>query len=554
MKLTKNTLSRAISSLFATAILSGCVDEIVYLDQNWNEDNKLRELSYNTSQGSQLIPYDWFLHLQDPKTGLPLRSDLVIAMLGYLPTLEGPTDTNPDELPIGFVKDSDPETGDWIGINCAACHTKQIIFNNTAIRIDGAPGMGDWIGLLTAVKNSLEFTLANKREFKRFSRYLDGVESQSERDQLKMAMLASIEEIDGIIFRNQSPDHTPGFGRIDAFTSIRNEVLEHDLGVPENHRAPSAPVSYPFLWNTADLEKVQWAGNVENPYARNTGQVLGVLGRLELQDPSNLFSNSVRRENLYELEEAIRELKAPQWPENILGTFDQESASRGYDAYTTVDSSGYSCASCHALPNEAGLYPLTPAADNLFGQQFIKTMNIPLADIGTDPNTLQNIYDPTPLSTGSLAPLIGGTTELPGAFLLSFITQSTVVSLFSQEPPLDELSQAAYSGLRVGESTDHPIGYKARPLNGIWATAPFLHNGSVPTLYDLLLPQAQRPATFWMGAQTFDNEKVGVSSFYLPGLFNYDTNLSGNKNTGHLYGTELNHQEKMDLVEFMKTL
>jgi hypothetical protein len=53
------------------------------------------------------------------------------------------------------------------------------------------------------------------------------------------------------------------------------------------------------------------------------------------------------------------------------------------------------------------------------------------------------------------------------------------------------------------------LGYKARPLDGIWATAPYLHNGSVPTLYHLLLPPAERPKSFWLGSRDYDAEKVG---------------------------------------------
>src|SRR5262249_31778518 len=79
------------------------------------------------------------------------------------------------------------------------------------------------------------------------------------------------------------------------------------------------------------------------------------------------------------------------------------------------------------------------------------------------------------------------------------------------------------------------MSYKARPLNGIWATAPFLHNGSVPTLYDLLLPPASRPKKFSIGRREYDPKKAGyVSDGEVP--FTLDTSVTGNGNRGHEYG------------------
>jgi hypothetical protein len=99
--------------------------------------------------------------------------------------------------------------------------------------------------------------------------------------------------------------------------------------------------------------------------------------------------------------------------------------------------------------------------------------------------------------------------------------------------------------------------YKARPLDGIWATAPYLHNGSVPTLYDLLLPAAERPKSFNVGTREYDPAKVGyVSAPTAPGNgFTFDTTKRGNSNVGHDYqvGT-LTEEQRLALVEYMKTL
>jgi len=123
-------------------------------------------------------------------------------------------------------------------------------------------------------------------------------------------------------------------------------------------------------------------------------------------------------------------------------------------------------------------------------------------------------------------------------------------------------SATAYNGYGDG----HPwkfshfrttAGYVSVPLDGLWLRAPYLHNGSVPTLSDLLEVPERRPARFWRGYDVFDAAKVGFLSegaeaerIGTP----YDTSLPGNSQAGHLYGTELPPESKRALLEFLKTL
>ena len=100
-------------------------------------------------------------------------------------------------------------------------------------------------------------------------------------------------------------------------------------------------------------------------------------------------------------------------------------------------------------------------------------------------------------------------------------------------------------------------GYANTPLDGIWARAPYLHNGSVPTLWDLLQPVEKRPATFYSGYDVYDPKYVG---FITSGPdaesegFKFETCMPGNSNMGHTFGTDLKDDEKWDLIEYMKTL
>ncbi|HXJ93263.1 MAG TPA: hypothetical protein VMT20_10335 [Terriglobia bacterium] len=100
-------------------------------------------------------------------------------------------------------------------------------------------------------------------------------------------------------------------------------------------------------------------------------------------------------------------------------------------------------------------------------------------------------------------------------------------------------------------------GYSNTPLDGVWARAPYLHNGSVPTLWDLLQTVEKRPTVFYTGYDVYDPKNVG---FVTTGPdaertgFKYEVCMPGNSNIGHTYGVTLKDDEKWDLVEYLKTL
>ena len=99
-------------------------------------------------------------------------------------------------------------------------------------------------------------------------------------------------------------------------------------------------------------------------------------------------------------------------------------------------------------------------------------------------------------------------------------------------------------------------GYANMPLDGLWLRGPYLHNGSVPTLADLLKAPDARPKTFLRGSDVIDADNGGfVSPPCESGRvgFCFDTQLPGNSNAGHIYGTSLSAAEKADLLEYLKT-
>ena len=100
--------------------------------------------------------------------------------------------------------------------------------------------------------------------------------------------------------------------------------------------------------------------------------------------------------------------------------------------------------------------------------------------------------------------------------------------------------------------------YEARVLHGIWATAPYLHNGSVPNLWELLLPPDQRSQSFMVGSRRYDSEKVGyvtTESPYKDGTLVVGTGAhAGNRNVGHDYTSDISDDQRKALLEYLKQL
>jgi len=148
------------------------------------------------------------------------------------------------------------------------------------------------------------------------------------------------------------------------------------------------------------------------------------------------------------------------------------------------------------------------------------------------------------------------------------------------ENHVDYATQRCLEGFGALDLPRAVAGYKPRPLEGVWATAPFLHNGSVPTLYQMLLPPKERDRRFFVGRRDFDPVHVGfVTKPDADGKgdgFWLDTSIAGNHNTGHAFaadpemwkkhladpqanplpsgviGPEFSDAERYDLIEYLK--
>ena len=393
---------------------------------------------------------------------------------------------------------------------------------------------------------------------------------------------------------------------------VRNQIFNE----------PNAPVSYPFMWDIAQSTYVQWNGIANNsgvgPLGRNAGEVVGVFGILDFTaKPRSGFSlsalltgqkrkgmqitfeSSVDLVNLQRLESHLRSLKSPLWseaakifrdkyegPDKNPWDINEEKRRRGQLLYSQY------CQSCHEVIDRTNL------------DRIVIAKMSSLDSIGTDIAMARNSVSYSGMSgnlehtvqrtnVGSVfieenAPVVQILTSVvtgviatpdPDKFIIRRWLDRiyTLASSFFENKMPNTIKSGNYTPDTTAAPYNSLLAYKARSLNGIWATAPYLHNGSIPTLYDLLLPKRRpgnpetgeyRPDTFVTGSREFDPLRVGFRSADYDG-FRYDTFFNdgvGNSNAGHEYAAgitkqmdgsilpPLNERQRWDLIEYLKTL
>src|SRR5262249_6756080 len=124
-----------------------------FLEQGWSQGESA--WFYSVNQGSDLLPYDFFLSLESAGSSRPLLSDENVARWRYLP--QAKSKRNPDGLPVGFTKD-EYRGHEYLGLTCAACHTAQLNYKGVAVRIDGGPSLADMQGFLRDLRAALDAT------------------------------------------------------------------------------------------------------------------------------------------------------------------------------------------------------------------------------------------------------------------------------------------------------------------------------------------------------------------------------------------------------------
>lgn len=431
---------------------------------------------------------------------------------------------NPYALPLGMSQ-RNVRGLDVVYLNCAACHT------GTVRDAPGGephiyPGMpahqfdlGAWGRFLTTIPKDQKFTP---------QRILDQIDRMQDDPRRLMPKLDFINRLilryyaiylmrDQLITLGQRlsfiDNSTWGPGRVDTFNAPK--AL---LNFPMKHADPQelmGNADFPSVWNQQARKgmHLHWDGNNTSVDERNLSAAFGTGAY-----PPTLDSARVLRMARY-----LETAQPAPYPYKV----DQPLADKGKPIYEQY------CLSCHGTRNPP--FRTTPVGESescnyrASGAQCVGTV-IPLNDIGTDPSRF-NSY----------------------TWLLA-VNQSTLYAGYEKDWGFQPLYPQRFHLFRKTH------GYATMPLDGIWLRAPYLHNGSVPTLNDLLKPSSGRMAKFFRGNDVFDRENVGFVSTVPDqngrAFFLFDTSKVGNGNQGHEgkeYGTELGADERRALLEYLKT-
>jgi hypothetical protein len=372
-----------------------------------------------------------------------------------------------------------------------------------------------------------------------------------------------------------------------------------------------ASVSQPMARNVGEAMGVGATFHLVDDYGRPIPQ-------------SERYRTSIGFDNLVRLESTLQKLTPPKWPEDILGKIDTDSANRGKalfeqhcvgchgphaasQALTKAISPGRTAADPMWVirwkpVTEVGTDPATAhnfvwdtvdltragitfdEVKRLLGAEYdkMKARQDKLIDAlpaeiaqrkaaGANAATLQEYaeeleyakqYRLTDENIAQKLDAIDFRAVNVGAALniLGLITRER----YYTDNHFSDEARACFAGFDTLDLPQVVDGYKPRPLEGVWATPPFLHNGSVANLYELLSPVEERSRKFFVGRRDFDPVKVGYVTTPIEGSsggFWLDTNKPGNRNTGHEFrngyragviGPELTPAERMDLVEYLK--
>jgi len=593
---------KAYSAIFIPLLEPPVFSSYRVLQTEWTDDR--RERYYQTSQGSLVMPYAWFRALEW-RTGTQMwTSPEVQVKYGLLP--DNDTKYNPDRMPIGIVKEIVPDEyvddlgegqKEWASLTCAACHTSQIQYKGTALRIDGGEGQWRFEQWSSDLVFSLVVTTSVPSKFERFCARVNGLKagqkcSTDEKKLLHTQLKAYfnsdliMEAVNAVI--NHIYPTQEGFMRTDALGRGVNGVFG-PLNPNKNINRSTGSVSYPPLWYTHDFDWVQSPAAIRQPLGRNVTEGWGVNIRVEVNDPNKRFGSTAELDNMFWMESLLATLRAPKWPEDVLGPIDHARAERGKYLFNEAvwsqapspvleqlpanaqdliappnpnrPKTGY-CARCHA--------PTLDVQPNQYGRRYIQLPLYRMTVLGTDSWVLgTDVWDAKGFNerkvyTGVLAKPSYNGQEVVGIGTALTTNVTGVLNKWFQEHNISEPCQIIMEGYRPNEFRA-PLGYPARPLDGYWATGPFLHNGSVRTLYQLLSPLSEREKTFWIGSWEFDPVNVGFVDEKIKGAFLYDTSLRGNSNAGHEFrdappntpgviGPYLTPEQRLDLIEYLKVL
>jgi mono/diheme cytochrome c family protein len=631
------------------------IDESVALDQGWGRGivAAARQAYYYAPIGTSLrnLRYDWLVQLEMPWGKSRFAEPSHLRSYGFIVDPQ-PTAANLAQLPVGLARRFDPEIGEAVvDVNCALCHTAQLIVTRPgrriAVRVDGGPAAhafmtsrrGHFLPTLTA---SLASTYLNPFKFRRFGREVLGKEGFAHgkwqlHEDLGHVLAAFVRQS----WRERRAHLYPveeGFGRTDGLARLANGLFGDELAARAsveplggglrgaNRALGGAPVRYPSLWNDWKRGRPQYVSSVSQPMAHGMLEALRGGARVSMLDRygrpvprEERYRTSLQVENLHRIDAALQRLEPPRWPEEVFGRIDRAKAEWGRRLFERH------CLRCHGACEVRAVIKTADAPLRTANDPLWETTVVPVTEIGTDPKAAVAFVSRTvDLQATGLAPA-----DVRAAFRPALDEQRRRLGILESEAAAlrkanDPSSAQVEAGLRARvarldaltrqldalDMTRVPIGtalhlvltlarqhryeqrgftpeqrdcldgfgtldlppaareYEARPLAGVWASAPFLHNGSVPTLFQLLSPQDERDDRFFVSPGAFDPVAVGVDAKAEGDGFWFDTRLEGNSSVGHEFragyagpgngpqygviGPALSVEERWALVEYLK--
>jgi hypothetical protein len=266
-----------------------------------------------------------------------------------------------------------------------------------------------------------------------------------------------------------------------------------------------------------------------------------------------LFEANAAIPELHRAENQLERLAPPSWPEDVFGKIDRDKAKAGKALFVEF------CAGCH------NAWPYKWTEPNKYGKRFILVGLVPQSYVGTDQTQVEAVRSFA--ITGQLGDYLPqefrGKDAVPMEVFFRSI-QGQVIERAVAKLKLTPAELLDLNGYRESPQPPAPDRvYKAGPRDGVWATPPFLHNGSVPNLYEMLIPASERSKQFCIGRE-FDPVKVGLDATCEPGTFVMDTSRLNNSNAGHSFqdgprgngviGPLLTDDQRWALVEYLKSI
>lgn len=544
--------------------------DYVTIDQGWTQAEK--NLAYTLDEGSQLMPYRWYLALE--LAGTKKKFSENAKAYGLLPTDSG--------FPIGMSIREDTETetlyGEkkWVGLNCTACHSGTVSLAGRKVLLQGGQSLFDIQKFEKGILDGIVDTLADQAKLQRFVATLnaDGG-TLTDANSVRGSLEAFRDEFGAWVQRNHhfldknAKEVAMGPGRMDGVGGATNDLickLTPRMGNQmiamfvtdeKNCRSAHPPSSIPHLWGMTEEQFVQWDGSVHASLGRNFGQSTATYAKnwIERDAAGEVrYRSTANIENLAIFEDLYKKLRAPDWSElakqGLVDPLQPDKVGRGEKIYAQ------NCISCHAVQPKF-------TAPNSFGNSFWETKISTVAEVGTDgqyldadqtrrANLPSALSDQFKKAFGESA--VDSSNQVKGATFRAFVLGAMILQSWDANRVAVE-TRARQTNCRDQGVQQHIVGYKARPLAGVLLTAPFLHNGSVPTLLDLLQPATKRPKSFYVGCDVYDVIKMGYTcDAKSENAFLVTTTDGANGNQGHEYGTQLTSGEKADLIEYLKSL